>query len=339
MKQIHSLSILIPVYKGSNYLGDALESVFRQNFSFLELIVVDDNKPEDKKEIERTKKIVSSYKDSRVRYVKNAKNLGSQGSIKKLASLAHGDILFYLCQDDLLSSDSLKTTYDIFKKNKDVGAVVRPYFWFEKDIKNPVRVVYPPNKVRDVFFTKFDGETGVTAIFGSVGQLSGLAFRKKIIDTPFNLDVFPGHIYPIAGILKNHTIAYLHNFTVAVRIESSQARNISSTYDISPLASWIKMFTSVYKQDQYKDLRKWGIKHIVTNYVGLVQIKNFGTMRAVIQEIINTIKFYPQSLLDVKFWFYSLLALLTPRRLLVQLSDNYKRHILAKQISDIYFNY
>lgn len=338
MKTHLTVSILMPVYKGSPYLKEALESVFRQNFNFYELIVVDDNKPTDIDEIERTRKIISGFKEKRIKYIKNEKNLGSQGTIKKLASQAKGEMLFYLCQDDILSKDSLQKTHEAFLTD-NVGVVTRPYFWFEKEINKPVRVVYPPDQRKDTVFSLADGERAISAIFGSVGQLSGLAFRKEWITTPFNLDVFPGHIYPFAGMLKEHNCVFLKDFTVAVRIESSQARNLSSIYDQSPLASWVKMFNTVYYEKEFDAVRKLGIKHIATHYVGLVQIKNFGSGRAVRNEIVNTVKFYPKSLVSPKFWFYSLLTLFTPRQILVKLSDSYKRHVLAKSIGGIEFEY
>ncbi len=327
-----SFSILIPVYKGSAYLKDALDSIYKQDFPFIEIIIADDNRLSDKEEIQKTKTIISQFKDGRIKYIKNKINLGSQGNIKKLASLAKGDILFYLCQDDVLLDKALRITNDAFVKYKNIGAVTRPYFWFEDDISRPVRAVFPPDQTKDTILSIFDGENAVQYIFGSVGQISSLAYRKNFIETPFNTDIFPGHIYPFAGILKKHNCVFLKDFTVAVRIKSSQSRTISSIYHESPLGSWVKMFNTVYKEKKYETVRKQGIKHIATHYEGLVQIKNFGPKGALIREIGTHLRTFRGSLFQPKFWFFVLITVPLPKKLLLFLSDTYKRIVLSRAI-------
>lgn len=394
MKQL-AFSILIPVYKGSSYLRDALQSIFQQDFKPLEIIICDDNNPADRDEIKKTKEIIYSfcrkneakadlfnktnnkvgvtsevtlreadcdvgrrasqersiasdriYFVGKIKYLKNKTNLGSQGNIKKLASLAQGDILFYLCQDDILLKNALRMTHDAFIKNKNIGAVTRPFYWFDDDVSKPIRAVFPPDKYYDTVLSIFAGEQSVKSIFGSVGQISGLAYRKNFIDTSFNTDIFPGHIYPFAGILKTHNCVFLKDFTVAVRIKSSQSRTISSIYSTSPLESWVNMFNTVYKNNKKRkiggmaestfldesDVKKLGIKHIATHYEGLVQIKNFGPRGALLREIKNHVKYYWPSIFSPKFWFYVLLTVLLPRRLLLPLSDTFKRLILSRTI-------
>lgn len=339
MKASLRLSILVPVYKGSKYLKMAINSALHQNFNFYELLILDDNNPRDITEIEKTREIALSFNDKRIKYYKNVRNLGSQGNIKKLASLAKGDILFYLCQDDILAKDALRKTHDAFLSDANIGVVTRPYFWFEKNIRKPVRVITPPDLNKNKILTIYEGEKTIKTIFDSVGQLSGLAFKKKLIQVPFHLDVFPGHIYPFAGILKKYKCIYLKDYTVAVRIESSQSRNISEIYNISPTASWVKMFNTVYREKKFDQIRRWGIKHIATHYVGLIQIKNFGPNGTVQKEIVTLLRYRWQNILSLKFWFYSIVAVLTPRKILRILSDNYKRYVLSRIIQKIKFEY
>lgn len=389
MKQL-VFSILIPVYKGSSYLRDALQSIFEQDFQPLEIIICDDNNLADRNEIEKTMEIISSFtskqlqdqgkigvtnevtlreadcgflaeprrregivsdriyfaSESKIKYFKNKTNLGSQGNIKKLASLAKGDVLYYLCQDDILLKNALQNTHDAFINNKNIGAVTRPFYWFEEDVTKPIRAIFPPDRQKDTALSIFDGEQTIKYIFASVGQISGLAYRKNFIETPFHLDIFPGHVYPFAGILKRHNCVFLKDFTVAVRIKSSQSRTISSIYSTSPLESWVNMFNTVYKNNKKRkvggmaestfldesDVKKLGIKHIATHYEGLVQIKNFGPRGALLREIKNHVKYYWPSIFHPKFWFYAFITLLLPRKLLLFISDNYKRYILASTI-------
>ncbi len=332
-----SFSICIPLYKGSHLLKRLLKNILNQSFTHYEIIITDDNKPAWKEEIQKTKSIIASFKNKKIRYVNNEKNLGCQQNIKKLASLAKNDILFYIAQDDLLSYNALQKTHDAFFLDKDVGAVTRPYFWFEKDYRKPVRAVFPPDQNQDTVISLSQGKKAVTAIFGSVGQVSGLAYRKKYIDTPFHEDIFPGHIYPFAGIAKKHKIVFLKDFTVAVSIPESQTRHLSSIYDTSPTESWIKMFKTVFKEKKYRNILALCIEHIATHYEGLVQIKNYGKISSLYKEIAILARYHWKSLLNPRFWFYVFLTVFTPKKFLIALTDYYKRKILAKILSPIDF--
>ena len=68
-------SILIPAYK-SRYLNEAMESVLAQTYQDWEMIIVDDHSPED------LVSIVRRYKDNRISYYRNGKNIGAGDVIK-----------------------------------------------------------------------------------------------------------------------------------------------------------------------------------------------------------------------------------------------------------------
>ena len=67
-----------------------------------------------------------------------------------------------------------------------------------------MRAVTPYDPVKDAVLSIYDGKEAFNKIFDSVGQLSGLAYRREYLEIPFHHDVFPAHIYPFAGILKKH---------------------------------------------------------------------------------------------------------------------------------------
>jgi glycosyltransferase involved in cell wall biosynthesis len=348
---VRSLSICVPVYKGSGTLKRALESIFRQNYDRdFEVVILDDNKSSDIKEINSTKKIIDTFKTDKIRYFRNVKNFGSALTIQRLAHLAKKDILTFLCQDDIFAHDAIVKIVNGFKE-EDVGVLTRPFFWFEEDIACPIRAVYPYDKNKNSNIGLFNcSERAIKFIFGSVGQISGLAYRTKYLTCDFTDDVFPGHIYPFAEILKKHKCMFLKDYIVAVSLKTSQTRYNSKIYENSPLEAWVKMFKTVYpynvgngqdcsQQQKYRVVREIGIQNIATHYEGLVQIKNYGTFKSLIREIFLHVKFCPSSLIYPKFWFYVLLTFFIPRKILVFLSDFYKRHILAKKIGKICFNF
>ena len=335
-----SFSICVPIYKSSHLIGAMLDSILEQDgfYSDFEILIGDDNPPEEVEEIRKTKEVVDSYNDDRIKYYKNEVNLGYAKNLQGIISRAQNDILFLMAQDDILAKDALKKTHDAFLLEDNIGVVTRPYFWFEEDFHKPVRAVLPYNKNRDSVISIFDGRKEFMKIFESVGQLSGLAYRREFLEIPFNDECFPAHIYPFAGILRNHKCVFLKDYTVAVGIMDSQTRFISSIYDLSPTESWLKMYRTVFADDKYKQQRKWGEEHILTNFMGLVQLKNYGKSGVLWKEIKILIKERKKNLLDLKFWFFALGTLLIPKFILRRLVDIYKSKVNSNSIRDVNFN-
>lgn len=335
-----SFSICMPVYKGSLRLKTALDSIFSQKFhGEFEVIVGDDNPPEQIDEIKKTKAIIDADWNKKIRYFKNKTNLGSALNIRKLSKFAKNDIIFFLCQDDVLAQDALQKTHDAFLLDKDIGIVTRPFFCFINDIHRPVRVVEPFDQDNDSILSLNDGKKTFMKIFHTVGQISGLAYRSKFLTTPFGDECFSGHIYPFAAIFRDHKCVFLKDYTVAVGIVDSQTRHVSSIYNLSPLYSWIKMFQSVFADDKYKKYRDWGIEHITAHYIGLIQLKNYAGKGVLEREIATILRYRWQNAFHPKFWFYSIFALIFPRRFLRLLTDWYKAKFNSLLIPNINFYY
>lgn len=64
------ISVLMPAYNAEKYIKEAIESILNQTFSNFEFIIIDDGS------IDATEEIIKSFKDSRIVYIKNEKNLG-----------------------------------------------------------------------------------------------------------------------------------------------------------------------------------------------------------------------------------------------------------------------
>ena len=97
------VSVCIPTYWGATYLGATIESVLRQSYAYFEVLVIDDNSPDN------TGALVNSYTDPRVRYFRNESNLGPEGNWNRGLELARGKYYKLLPQDDLLEYDCLAT--------------------------------------------------------------------------------------------------------------------------------------------------------------------------------------------------------------------------------------
>ncbi len=319
-------SICLPVYKGSRILGRALDSISAQKFSGdFKIIIGEDTPLECIEEIKKTEELLKKYSHLDIVYIKNQKNLTYAINLQNIVSKARGKYLFLMAQDDILLSGALQKTLDAFSLGDDIGCVTSPYFWFTDSPDTPVRVVAPYDRTKDSVLS-IHKKDEFMKIFESLGQLSGLAYRKDLVDIPFHEDCFPAHIYPFAGILRKYKCVFLKDYTVAAGIVDSQTRFVSSIYDLSPTKSWLNMYETVFAEEKFKQQRAWGREHICgRNFEGLVQLKNYAKKGVLGKEIKILIKNRPINLLNWKFWFFVLITIFFPRFILRRLTDWYKK--------------
>lgn len=96
-------SIIIPAYKQS-YFRECIDSILAQSYANFELIILNDNSPED------IESIVMSYNDSRIRYFQNESNVGAINVVdnwNKLLSYSLGEFVICMGDDDVLLRDCL----------------------------------------------------------------------------------------------------------------------------------------------------------------------------------------------------------------------------------------
>ncbi len=115
-----TVSICIPTYRGAPFLSEAVESVLRQNFRDLELLIIDDSSRDGTEEICRR----YVREDSRVVYRLNETNVGMVENWNRCLRSARGRYIKYLFQDDvLLSPDALGKMVRILDEEPDVSLV------------------------------------------------------------------------------------------------------------------------------------------------------------------------------------------------------------------------
>lgn len=106
------VSVVMPAYKAT-YLKQALESVRRQTYRPLELVVCDDS-PGD-----RVQAIVEAFAAQAgfaVRYSRNPSRLGETRSTARAIGLASGEFIKFLHDDDALHYDCVATLVEAFER-------------------------------------------------------------------------------------------------------------------------------------------------------------------------------------------------------------------------------
>ena len=94
------VSVIIPVFNGTNYLADAVESVLEQTYENVELLVVDDGSTNG------TWELIQSF-DDRVRGI-HKKNGGVATALNRGIEAANGSYIAWLSHDDLFLPNKLQ---------------------------------------------------------------------------------------------------------------------------------------------------------------------------------------------------------------------------------------
>jgi glycosyltransferase involved in cell wall biosynthesis len=105
-----AVSVCIPTYNGERFIGPAIESVLTQTFADFELIIVDDASTDG------TVARIEQFKDSRIRLVRNTKNLGLAGNWNAAVEACSAPLVKLLCHDDLLYRDCLAEQMKAFTR-------------------------------------------------------------------------------------------------------------------------------------------------------------------------------------------------------------------------------
>tara|TARA_B100000795_G_scaffold36503_2_gene24032 strand:+ start:3773 stop:4735 length:963 start_codon:yes stop_codon:yes gene_type:complete len=110
------VSIIIPVFNKASFLDETLTSVCGQTYASLEIILIDDASTDGSLSVLEKWKA----KDSRIKLVLNAENLGGNKSRNIGISLATGKYTLLFDADDLLSASCIENRINQFEENSDV---------------------------------------------------------------------------------------------------------------------------------------------------------------------------------------------------------------------------
>ncbi len=111
MKDEPTVSVIIPAYNTASYIGEALESVFHQDFTDYETIVVNDGSP-DTQELERS---LEPFME-RIIYLKQ-ENRGPGGARNTGILKARGEYVAFLDGDDLWLPTYLSRQIELLSKD------------------------------------------------------------------------------------------------------------------------------------------------------------------------------------------------------------------------------
>ena len=98
-------SVIVPLYRGKQYIDECIKSVIAQTYSNWELILMDDGSPDDTYDF--VKNIVDQYTGYDIRLLRQ-ENRGVAETRNTCARLAEGEYIAFMDQDDKMQEDYLE---------------------------------------------------------------------------------------------------------------------------------------------------------------------------------------------------------------------------------------
>jgi glycosyltransferase involved in cell wall biosynthesis len=111
------ITVLTTVYNGMSYLKEAIDSTLSQTFTDFEFLIIDDASTDESLEF------LLTYIDPRIRVVKNVVNMGQTASLNKGLSLAKGEFIARLDQDDVNLPNRLEEQLAMFIRQPELTLI------------------------------------------------------------------------------------------------------------------------------------------------------------------------------------------------------------------------
>lgn len=136
------VSVLLSAYNSEETLGESIDSLLRQTYKNLEILISDDGS------IDSTKEICKKFqlKDERVLFFSNKKNIGLTKSLNNLAQKASGSLIARHDADDISLPYRIEEQIQFMNK-KNLDAVTTRSLVKQNNKKRPGISFYIPDKL------------------------------------------------------------------------------------------------------------------------------------------------------------------------------------------------
>ena len=188
------ISVIVPVYNVEEYLEECLDSIQKQTYIDIEVILVNDGSTD------RSKEICERYceKDSRFKLV-NQENKGLSGARNRGMLESKGEFISFVDSDDVLKEDMLE---QLMKQmtSEDIDIVE---CWHTNDKHE---LDFPSLKDAKIIFQGNGQEALVSLCKDNIVRLNAWAklYRREVIlNFPFLEGLFYEDVYGGIGILKH----------------------------------------------------------------------------------------------------------------------------------------
>lgn len=216
-----SISICIPAYGRPDEFSLLLKSLRLLLSPAHEILICEDGSPQRQQVFDLAQNFIHEMRDvpTAIRYVNNDKNMGYDGNLRNLISLATGDYVFFIGNDDYVLPQAIDLATNFLRQHK-VLAASRSFARFSTDPLKPLGYsrVYQSNQL----ITKDNTNAGMVQRIG--GFFGGLIFDRQwaasIATTEYDGTLYY-QMYLLLNAYATGAIGYMCEPTVAARADNA----------------------------------------------------------------------------------------------------------------------
>ncbi len=237
------ISVIIPVYNIEQYIEECIESVLRQDYKELEIILVDDGSTDS------SSQICDRYalSDPRIK-VFHIENSGLSGARNFGTKAATGEFVYYLDGDDCFTEGAISSSAEKIQGEVDAVIAKCANYYTEDGAIKPEKI-----ELKDEYVAGLDGEAAFASLMDKVDRSlwsawrplfrrslmldNDLWFRSRLLSE--DLDLMP-HIYRKArAIAVNNRVNTLYRVNRPGSImTTANAKRYLDIYDI--MTRWLE---------------------------------------------------------------------------------------------------
>ena len=278
------VSIIVPIYNAENYLEECIQSIQRQAYKNLQIILVNDGSTDN------SSKICNSYAaiDDRI-ITLNQKNSGVSAARNLGLSVAKGEYIGFVDSDDFINENMYKNMINIILQDEsDLCAMINYTIKNPGEKYNNITLINNVEAIKSLLMLEFP--TSLWAFLYSKKSINNIQLNSKIHffeDFLFNLEVLE-NVSKIS-LYRDNSYYYRPNESSTNRQSINDKRlssleiydwldnfilkrkNIFSNYEgyfkaHNIISIIISIAKSIEVKQQYYDVtRKYGV-HFIKNY-------------------------------------------------------------------------
>jgi len=209
------VSVVIPLYNRGEYIEEAIDSLLCQTYENIEIIVVDDCSTDD------GISVVESYRDDRIKIVRNEVNSGTAATRNRGFQEAKGEYVALLDSDDIALPDRIEKQVRYLEENKDIYLVGGNRLNFTSD-REIGRSKHSTDSEELKVSLLFDMDFTNPAI-----MMRSIVTREFSQDSHFKVGQDYDYIYRVS---KKYRVSNLEDIVIKYRLHGEQASQ-NTRYD------------------------------------------------------------------------------------------------------------
>lgn len=127
MSTTKKVTVLMPAYNAEKYLNEAIDSILNQTYSDFDFLIINDGSND------RTDKIIRSYEDRRIKYLKNKDNIGVTETLNRGLDHISSEYIVRMDADDVSLPRRIEKQVAYMDSNPEIAVSGT---WIKKIYKN-----------------------------------------------------------------------------------------------------------------------------------------------------------------------------------------------------------